>query len=71
MPTTEKINRVHNARTKLRKRPRDITLQDIADKYDLGFHWLKMFSMGKHPNPHTRLLEKLETALQDIASQNG
>jgi hypothetical protein len=66
MPTIEKINRVHNARRKLRRRSRDVKLQDIAEAYSIPFHWLKTFNAGKHPNPHTRLLEQLEMALADL-----
>ena len=68
MPTDEKLNRVFNARQRLRKRPRDVPLSAIADKYDIGWHWLKLFHAGKHPNPHTRILVKLEQALDDIAA---
>jgi hypothetical protein len=69
MPTVEKINRVHNARRKLRRRPADVSLVYLAGAYDLNIDWLKAFSIGKYPNPHTRILEKLEVALDEIAER--
>lgn len=69
MPTTEKINRVFNARQKLRRRPSDVSLVYLADQYDLNINWLKAFSIGKYPNPHTRLLDKLEVALDEISER--
>lgn len=71
MPTTEKINRVHNARAKLRRRPWNVELKHIAEEYGLSIDWLKAFSSGKYPNPHTRILVKLEAALNDMASKNA
>jgi hypothetical protein len=69
MTSVEKINRVYNVRSRLRKRPRDVYLSHIAENYGLRLQWLELFSAGKTVNPHTRLLDKLEAALDDIASR--
>lgn len=69
MPSVEKINRVANARRKLRRRPADLLLKDLAEAHGISLHWLRAFHAGKHPNPHTRILEQLEVALDEICER--
>ena len=60
MATTEKLDRVYNARRRLRKRPRDVYLEDIAKQTGLKLQWLSSFSRGLYLNPHEKNLVALE-----------
>ena len=66
MPDTDKLNRCYNLRRRLKKRPRDLTLQKISADTGLTWEWLKRFHAGTYANPNTRLLDILEPYLDSL-----
>ncbi len=58
--TNDKAALIASVRSRLKKRPRDLFLQTIADETGVKHSWLKDFSAGKFANPHMRYIVRLD-----------